>query len=127
VKHPEDMTREELEEEVAYLRSELGVSVDVERVDALRNAFGVMRCVAQMIFVLRAANGRMVPNVRLDEMLPGISRDPAYAKGYIKSLASHIRRSLGADAIRTAWGQGYALTPEGIAKVDAALSERRAV
>jgi DNA-binding response OmpR family regulator len=124
VKHPEDMTREELEEEVTEWRRAEGLTEDAVAVAALSAGLGITRTTARYALVLRAANGRRVTRHALVE--EG-SRGSAACDAGAAVHVSRLRRALGPQAITTDWGHGYALTPEGIAKVDAALSERRAV
>lgn len=121
MKRPEDMTREELEEEVAYLRGELGPADDHDR-DKLRLTFGTTLAETCLLSALYAANGRPLSYWLLAESFPPTRmNDDRNDVGAVKIWISRIRKKLGADTVRTIYGRGYAITPQGIALVDAAL------
>lgn len=121
MKRPEDMTREELVEEVVYLRSELGPAADHDR-DRLVIAFRTTLAETCILSALYAGKGHPVSNWRLADAAPAgrmtADRNDIAA---VKVWISRLRKKLGADAISTTFGLGYALTPRGIALVDAAL------
>ena len=122
-KRPEDMTREELVEEVAYLRSELGATTDHDR-DKLIAALRTTLAEARILSALYAARGRPVSNWRLAEAAPpGRMTADRNDVAAVKVWISRIRRKLGADAVLTIHGLGYALSPAGMAIVDAALND----
>jgi len=123
VKLPEDMERDELEDEVAYLRSELGLMRDDDDVAALRQAYPMPRSAARLVLALRAAGQRGLTYQQLDEALPQ-TRGPD-GERQLKVLtvwACHARKALGSDAIQTIWGRGFRISPQGAARVDAALN-----
>ena len=123
-KRPEDMTREELEEEVAYLRRELGLMRDDNEIAALRRAYPMHRGGARVVMALRAAAPRGLTYLQLDEAVPQIKGTSGERDLKIITVWTHYaRKALGHDAIETVWGKGLRLTPSGIALVDAALGQ----
>lgn len=108
----------ELENEVAWLRSELGLRLDMEEIAKLSNAFGFSPNQSKLALTLLASNGRPVTRLQLDEAMPG-DADRSYS--YVSVYISHIRQALGFDAIETIWGQGYRLTPAGADQIRAVL------
>jgi DNA-binding response OmpR family regulator len=126
MKSPELMTRRELEDEVAYLRDELRPADNGEQ-GRLMAALKTTAAETRILLALYAGKGRPVSNWRLSEASPPARmtadrNDIAVLKIWI----SRIRRKLGADAVQTVYGIGYALTPEGAARVKAALGDERA-
>ena len=118
---PDTMSREELEEEVAYLRSELNTVKDERATLAIRRTFDLAPTETAFLLALYNVRGRTVSHWMFDEMVPpttGRDRDPGVAAVYIW----RIRKALGRDAIKSEWGRGYFLTPSGIADVEKALT-----
>lgn len=126
MKRPEDMEREELEEEVAYLRSELGITDDATSIAALRDTYGLPPAASRVLMSLYLARGRVLSKDQISDSLPVVTRDTWSERKLADVYVCRIRAKIGHAAIKTAWGAGYYLTPEGIAKVDAALAERKA-
>lgn len=121
MKRPDQMTREELEEEVAYLRSELGPRGDHDR-DKIMAALKTTVAETCLLSTLYAEKGRPVSNWRLAESSPpGRMTEDRNDIAAVKVWVSRLRKKLGADTITTIFSLGYALTPRGIALVDAAL------
>jgi DNA-binding response OmpR family regulator len=126
MKSPDAMTREELIEEVAYLRSELRPTLDHDR-DKIITALRTTVAETLILSALYASRGHPVSNWRLAEAAPaGRMTADRNDMAAIKVWISRIRRKLGADAVLTIRGLGYALTPVGAAQVEAALSTERA-
>jgi DNA-binding response OmpR family regulator len=118
MKAPENMTREELEEEIAYWRSEFCVVQEDQALQSLRKAFAWTPVTSRYALALREAGGRTVARWLLDGEVPSKQgRDSNSAAVQI----CLIRRSLGHNAVKTDWGRGYAITPEGAAKLNAVL------
>jgi DNA-binding response OmpR family regulator len=115
---------QELEEEVAWLKGELGLRLDADKIAVLSNAFGFSPNQTKMALTLLASNGRPVTRIQLDEAMPGA---PERSYSYVSVYVSHIRQALGFDAIETVWGQGYRLTPAGAEKIRAALAPTQKV
>jgi DNA-binding response OmpR family regulator len=120
---------EELEEQVAYLKSELGLSNDVETSDRLRRAMrGTYRPThasgaCGLVLALYAAKGRLRAKWSLMEAIPPRNggdddRNPKIIDVYV----SCARKGLGHDAIETVWGRGYRMTDVGMERVRAILN-----
>lgn len=120
-KRPEDMTREELEEEVAYLRREMGVAEHADLIWRLRSRFRISPGAIEMLLALYRAGGKTLNKSQLEFAVDAEgARDRDYGN-IVNVYVCRIRKALGDDAIGTHWGRGFRLTPEGIALVDAAL------
>ena len=112
----------ELEEEVAYLRSELGLLADEDALLTLGRALGVSPVVARLVLALYRANGRLLTVTHLNDAVPSAKgRDEYISQSFFASLVCLARRPLGRDAIETAWARGYRLSPAGMARVAAIL------
>lgn len=90
---------EELEEEVAYLRRELGLSVEASKVGFLRS-LGVTRAEARVLLVLHAAQGRTLSIFQIADAA-------GYSPDGIKIHISRLRVLF--PEIRTDRGLGYSL------------------
>lgn len=108
----------ELEEEVAWLRSELGIRADAEQGNRLRSAFSVTPGEAAVLMRLYAAGGRLVTLSQLCQAAP--SMDEAGERDDLRIMrvyVSRIRKKMGVGAILLAYGRGYSLSPEAQARV----------
>ena len=117
------MDRHELEDEVVYLRSELGLMRDDDDLAALRQVYPMPRSAARLVLALRAAGQRGLTYQQLDDALPQVRG--AEGERQLKVLtvwAHYARKALGFDAVETIWGRGFRLSPQGAARVDAALN-----
>lgn len=115
---------EDLEEEVAYYRTELGISDDNDRYASLRNA---MREAAkghrigghgsvELVRTLYQAGGRVLTRWQILEAVPPTDRrgeDERNPK-IVDVWVCATRKSLGHEAIENVWGRGYRLTPFGL-------------
>lgn len=116
---------EELEERVAWLESELGIQKDAGEVEALKGAFGLTHGLAVLLRALYRAKGRPVTRLQILDVLPtkggadGSDRDPKI----VDVRASQLRAALGKGAVLNAWGQGYRLSDEARARVEAVIPE----
>lgn len=108
-----------LEEEVAFLRRELGDMVTANQVHALRAAIGMEPQQARLVLRLYHAGGRIVPLQQLASVL-GENTDA----GALKVHFSRLRRRFGCDWVENAYALGYRLTPAGTAVVARALCEQ---
>lgn len=123
MKAPCDMTRPELEEEVAWLRDELGISVQAGVVNALVSWGGLTPQGAFLCAALYGAD-RALTRAQLMDRLPIRDRVHESNLNHISVVVHGIRKRLGlnvgVDAIETVTG-GYRLTPEGRERVAAVL------
>lgn len=112
----------ELEEENAWLRSELGLIQGADRLATVRRTFGLQPGDASLVLALYQAKGSVRNKLQLHEAIPAVwvDHDDRGLK-IIDVRICRLRKRLGHDAIETLWGQGYRLTAEGIAKVSEAL------
>ena len=106
----------ELEAEVAYFKGELGLAVDVDRLDRLRLVIGLTPLEMRLMLALAAGKGRAMSRALIAESLPetwGTGRDIKI----VDTLVSKIRRKLGVEVIGTIPGFVYRITPEGLALI----------
>ena len=125
-------TYEELEEQVAYLKSELGLVAESDALHTLRLAMRVPGSVgrrgpAMVVMALYKAHGRTLSKHQIMEAVPPRSGgDDNREPKIIDVWVSRARKSLGRDAIENVWGQGARLSPQGMALVAGLLGERAA-
>lgn len=113
---------EELEEEVAYLRSELGISINSGEVGVLRAAIRTLSPgnragsvgVSRFVLALYHVHGRTLSKYQIMEALPPLNggddqRDPKI----VDVWACAARKALGRDALENVWGRGVRLTDIG--------------
>ena len=101
-----------LVEEVAYLKSELGIQYDEAELQRLQDVFALRRGPAQFLRVLRNARGRVVPHLQALDALPG-SDDRSLT--LLSVYACRVRSSLGHSALESVRGVGYRLSQSGLA------------
>ena len=117
------MDRHELEDEVVYLRSELGLMRDDDDLAALRQVYPMPRSAARLVLALRAAGQRGLTYQQLDDALPQVRGAEGERQLKVFSVWAHYaRKALGFDAVETIWGRGFRISPQGAARVDAALN-----
>ncbi len=100
----------ELEEELAFLRSELALQVDWSSVETIKRAFSLSPMQARLLLVLYASHGRVMSCFQIEEAMPKVHRQGDAAQ-YVKSQVSFIRKKLGHEFITTSWGMGFVLPP----------------
>ena len=117
---------EQLEEEVAFLKSELGQGTADGDLQALRMA---MRHVAgrnrigrsspaAVVLTLYRAHGRILSKHQLMEALPPrAGGDDDRIPKIVDVWVCRARIGIGRDSIENVWGRGYRLTPVGMARV----------
>lgn len=109
---------ERLEEEVAWLKSELGIGARALIASDVSRSLGVRPQVAELILLLHASHGRIVTKERFgDELWPDVDR----STNVLSVAISGARKALGYDAIETIWGKGFRLTAMGLSSVDALI------
>ena len=112
---------EDLREEVAFLKRELGLERDADAQVRLRRAFRLSGREASILARLLARKG-LLPKQTLWQSLYEDGDSEAALK-IIDVYVSRLRRALPAGSIDTIWGQGYTLTPVGREACAAALRE----
>lgn len=100
-----------LEDEVAYLRSEMGLSVSATRVGLVRAALKLRPGCCKMLLAMFDAKGRVLNRFQLAEA-------HAHPNGgdTLRAVNVHmclIRKRLGQESIEGVWGVGYRLTDAG--------------
>jgi DNA-binding response OmpR family regulator len=118
----------ELEEQVAYYRSELGLSVDATQVADLSAAFAIKPCLARMVLALYAAHPRVLTVAQIYDAIPHDDEADSTTNP-LKIVDVYIhqaRRAVGTDFIETVWRVGRRLSAEGREQVASALGLRRA-
>lgn len=116
---------EELEEEVAYLRSELRLSGSEAEIDRLRDFLGPTGSrglVVGFVMALHRANGRTLAPWTLLDAMPSPTGNQDRTQELVKSVACFARKALGRDAIETVWGRGYRLSPAAMVRITNALA-----
>lgn len=121
MKSPDAMTREELEDEVVYLRGELGLTTSASAIGAVKAATGLSDGPARVLLALYRTKGRALAKHQILDTVPAQrtidDRDPKLADVWI----CRIRQATCFEAVDTVWGQGYAISPTGRAIVEKAL------
>lgn len=105
----------ELEEEVWWLKSELGMIRDNTRLGQLSTGLGVPAGVSHLLLALDATYPRIVPESVLYDRIPhkcdGANPD------IVGVLVCKARKRIGFDAIETHWGTGFRLSKQGKALI----------
>lgn len=112
---------ERLEEEVAYLKSELGLQIDGGQIAATKIAFRVTEQKARILIVLYRARSRMVSNAQLLDSLPPRYGEDERSEKHVHSSISQLRRVVGMAAVETIYAQGYRLSDAMRARMDVVL------
>lgn len=118
------MTRDELEDEVVWLREELGQTISDDRLARVMG-LGVTAGEATLVLRLYAAKGKPVRLMVLEERLASATgRDISQSsRPVVPVLAHRVRKALGRDVISNFWSVGFALSDRGIAMVAAVLGD----
>lgn len=124
MKRPEDMDRDELVDEVAYLRGELGLSLSVTRADRLAKALGLTPSEAALALTLHSASGRTLSKYQLSEGMPQKWGGPDRDIKIIDVTICKLRGKIGKDTILTVWGRGYRLSDAGLSALNRLLKEQ---
>lgn len=109
----------DLEEQIAWLKSELGLTQDTSAVHALRGRFKIDPQQARLLLTLYEAHGRTLTTVFLHEAIS--SREHTYGSKLVHVRVMRLRKVLGKEAIETLYGLGYRLSAEGRDRVSLAL------
>jgi DNA-binding response OmpR family regulator len=112
----------ELKEEVAYLRSELGLADASLAQHHFRKALGLTPVEGKLLWAFYSARHHMLRKYNFDEVVPpamGHERD--YSDTF-NVWVRKLRIKLGQDVILTVWGEGYRLSPRGVQLVQSVLA-----
>lgn len=113
---------EDLEEQVAYLESELGLRLAADELAGLRATFGLTPSEARAVLALHRAAGRTVTRAQVEEVMPSPTGKEERSRSLLSSTMFHIRRKLGPGIVETVWSAGFRITPAGQKLVASALS-----
>lgn len=111
------MRCDELEEEVAYWKSEAGVTTDAALVANLRHLYRLSKMEARVLEAAYRHRGRPLSRERMLELLGSEAVSPNIAS----VRACHIRAKIGKDALITNYGEGFSIGPAGIAAIEKAM------
>lgn len=116
---------EELEDEVAWLKSELGLALSDSEIFAVRKAFDITHGEACLMLALYKARDKVLSKALCMAAMPspGPSKEDDRDWKMADMIVHKIRKKAGRDLIATSHGHGYQITPEGAARVALALSE----
>jgi DNA-binding response OmpR family regulator len=107
----------QLEAQVAWLRAELALDVDVDAVTRIRERLGLTHGQAVVLWALYRRRGRPLTRVQLSELdLGPCSRDersPTYLRVYICRLRAQLGRGVIATVGRGEARGGYVLSEGG--------------
>lgn len=121
----------DLREEIAYLRSELGITVDRTAQFRMKQPYGLTPREALMIERMRQAYPRPVHRSVLDRIGTQPDEDEDEDRLTVYNLTSvyawRIRRSLGQDSLVTVPAFGYALSEAGYRRVMEVLGHQVSV
>lgn len=103
---------QELEDENAFLRRQLGIEADRDTVRKLAAALNITHHEAHLLSLLYAKRGGTVSrNGLMDAMYAGPDDEPNIK--IIDVWVCKLRRKIGAQTILTLYCMGYGLSPEG--------------
>jgi len=106
-----------LEAEVRELKALLGVTEDDAIGEAVWRAYRLSKTELRLALLLYAHRGRVVNRWAMASLLDRA----AYDSDALKVHIYHLRLKLPASSVETIAGQGYRLTPTGLAALDAAV------
>lgn len=118
------MTRvRELEEELEEWRRQDGLRDSDDSVAIWRNALGVRGQAAKIVMLLCGAPGRFVSRDYLHENITEGSSGYNLVNVAVCHARVALRKRGFSDVIRSSWGHGYMITPEGAAQVRALVNQ----
>lgn len=110
-----------LEEQVAWFKSELGLLTDAVELYNFTRDMGWPRQgnKAKILFHLYKSRVRFATGFQLQDLIEG---DHELGDKNVDQYICKLRKDLGAEAIETVRGVGFALTPAGVAVVEQRLA-----
>lgn len=103
---------EELREELAYLRSELGLQLEAAELDDLKRRFGLSPGTARLLALLYGANRRPMTRHQIEDAIPARDEDLERSYGYVSTLVCQLRDRIGRGSVLNVFGTGYRLSDE---------------
>lgn len=119
---------DDLEEQVAYLKSELGLQERADAIEKIRRLMGSAATsngrasVSRMILALYAAHGRPMNKYQIMDAVPSPTDKDRDAK-IVDVWVCLARKRLGRDAVLNVWGNGYQLSPEAMERIALLLGD----
>lgn len=124
MRDPSKMSRDELEEEVRWLREELAVQLDATSLFKIRCSTGLCNQAARILLALYQSNGRMIGIPWMaDNVIPCFREGDRDGDACVTVRICQVRKAVGYDSIGHLYGIGYHMTPLGIGKVSAMLAD----
>lgn len=117
---------EELQEQIVYLESELGLRQSLSTIGDLHSALGLTRTEARITLAMYAAGGRVVTRAQFEDAMYGGNADCDRSPNLVNVYISKLRKKIGRDAFELVWGEGYRLTPPGIERVRGVITAKAA-
>lgn len=99
---------DELREEIAYLKSELGLNMEMARIHAVQQQFSLTTNEARLLLALFDASPRGLNRIQAFESMEH-SSDEVLIKA-VDVYVHRLRQKLGFEAIETIWGIGHTLS-----------------
>ncbi len=112
--------RDEMQAELTYLRSELGLVAENEDIAALRRGLGVREQVARIVLALKS--GRLLTPQQIGDRLPSVFAEDRDDITLVRTLMCQARQQLGPNTIINEFGIGYRMTEAGRARVGELLA-----
>ncbi len=116
---------EELQEEILWLRGELGLLMTTEQIAEAQRAFRMTIHEARIL--LHLINSRLMTKENAMNVLSEAGYDyeaeEKIVDVYVCKVRAKLKRANIGNAIQTVWGNGYFLDPEARGAIAAALSQ----
>ena len=113
-----------LEEQVAYLRSELWLSDEGAEESRLAEGFGLSPQQARVLATLWRRGVRPTHWTLLDELTPVLAEERTLPAVWARTVICNLRRKIGWGMINTCGNLGWTLSSPGRAAVEPLLSDR---
>lgn len=112
---------QELKDEIAFLRRELGIVRAEDMENRLCLVLGISKTEAAILALLYNRRGATLSKGAIwDVLYAGSDSEPLLK--IVDVFICKLRRRLPEDSIATIWGRGYTLTATGLAHVDEAIA-----
>lgn len=105
-----------LENEVAYLRSELALCAAVDDVARMMRVFGLTPQEAEILYMLCAANGRCLTFDFINDNAPN-KFPPDRGRENTKVHVHRIRKAIGKSMIQTVYSIGYCVPADRLIEI----------
>lgn len=116
MKQPDQMSREELENELVHLRDVVGRTANEQLDGVLLKRWKLTERESQVIVALYRAGGRTVIRESLFDIVYGYEDGPSLK--IIDIFVCKARKKMGDGMISTSWSRGYFMTHRAIREID---------